>query len=60
MKNQMKKSHTPQNSSSSELCQAYGVVSSQIFKWKKALIEQGAEVFKNSTPSQSAESAEIE
>lgn len=30
-----------------ELCAEYGVVSSQIFKWKKALLDQGAEVFKN-------------
>lgn len=30
-----------------ELCAEYGVVSSQIFKWKKALLDQGADVFKN-------------
>lgn len=32
---------------SAELCAEYGVVSSQIFKWKKALLDQGANVFKN-------------
>tara|TARA_Y100000588_G_scaffold379525_1_gene461841 strand:- start:1452 stop:1745 length:294 start_codon:yes stop_codon:yes gene_type:complete len=31
----------------SELCQDYGVVSRQIFKWKKALLENGAAVFNN-------------
>jgi transposase len=30
-----------------ELCTEYGVVSSQIFKWKKALMDQGIDVFKN-------------
>jgi transposase-like protein len=43
-----------------ELCQEYGVVSSQIFKWKKALLDQGAEVFKNGVPTQSNENAQIE
>lgn len=43
-----------------ELCQEYGVVSSQIFKWKKALLDHGSEVFKNGTPTQSTESTEIE
>ena len=28
-----------------ELCQKYGVVSSQLFKWKKALSDRGAQVF---------------
>lgn len=43
-----------------ELCNEYGVVNSQIFKWKKALLEQGAEVFKNGTPTKSTENLEIE
>jgi transposase-like protein len=31
-----------------ELCEEYGGgVSSQIFKWKKALLDQGADVFKS-------------
>lgn len=28
-----------------DLCMEYGVVSSQVFKWKKALLEKGKEVF---------------
>lgn len=30
-----------------ELCSEYGVVNSQIFKWKKDLLEHGADVFKS-------------
>jgi transposase len=30
-----------------EMCQEYGVASSQIFKWKKDLIEHGCAIFKN-------------
>eukprot|EP01036_Dinobryon_divergens_P018386 gene18386-25045_t len=33
-----------------ELCSEYGIVSSQLFKWKKALVDQGAEVFKSGLP----------
>jgi transposase len=33
--------------STAELCQEYGIVSSQIFKWKKALLEHGHDIFKN-------------
>ena len=33
-----------------ELCHDFGIVSSQLYKWKKALLDNGAEVFKN-TPS---------
>lgn len=44
----------------SELCLEYGVVSSQIFKWKRAILERGKDVFKNGTPSQTTESAQIE
>lgn len=28
-----------------ELCQTYGVVSSQLFKWKRALLDHGADIF---------------
>ena len=41
-----------------ELSQEYGVVSSQIFKWKKALLEHGSKIFSKGTltkPSQDAE-----
>jgi len=73
MPNKMKKKpHSPEfkfkvaidairgDKTTAELSQEYSVVSSQIFKWKKALLEQGAEVFKNGTPTQSTESAQIE
>lgn len=30
-----------------ELCQEFGVVNSQIFKWKKALLEGGKQIFTN-------------
>ena len=30
-----------------ELCSEYGIVNSQIFKWKKDLLEQGADIFKS-------------
>jgi transposase len=43
-----------------ELCSEYGVVSSQIFKWKKALLEHGADVFKNGTPTKSTDHAELD
>jgi transposase-like protein len=43
-----------------ELCQDYGVVSSQIFKWKKALLDHGQDLFKNGTPTQSCEEGQIE
>ncbi len=43
-----------------ELCQEYGIVSSQIFKWKKALLEQGVEVFKSGRRDHTSESGEIE
>ena len=29
----------------SQLCQEFGVVSSQIYKWKKALLERGSSIF---------------
>lgn len=44
----------------SELCSEYGVVSSQIFKWKKALLDQGADVFKNGTSTRFNEQAELD
>ncbi|MBA8667997.1 transposase [Holosporaceae bacterium 'Namur'] len=36
----------------SQLCQEYVVVSSQIYKWKAALLEHGSEVFKNACTTQ--------
>jgi transposase-like protein len=43
----------------SELCQEFGVVSSQIFKWKKMVLDSGASVF-GQQKSAGAESQEIE
>ena len=43
-----------------ELCQEFGVVSSQIFKWKKALLAHGAEVFTKGLPSKSSQDQEVE
>jgi transposase len=37
------------NKTTAELCSEYSVVSSQIFKWKKALLEGGKQVFSNHT-----------
>jgi len=73
MKNNMKKKpHTPEfkfkvaieairgDKTTAELCQEFGVVSSQLFKWKKALLEHGSAVFKDGTPTQSTENSQIE
>lgn len=35
---------------SAELCQEYGITSSQLFSWKKALLAHGAQVFANGPP----------
>lgn len=44
----------------SELCQEYGVVSSQIFKWKKALLEHGNAIFSNGMPTRTSQDAELD
>jgi transposase-like protein len=33
----------------SQLCSEYGIVNSQIFKWKKMVLDQGVFVFKDSS-----------
>lgn len=43
-----------------ELCGEYGVVSSQIFKWKKALLDQGASVFKHGSSGKTDDQAAID
>jgi len=43
-----------------QLMQKYGVASSQIFKWKKELTEQGASIFQNGSQCQTSDSAEID
>ena len=45
---------------SAELCQKYGIVSSQLFKWKKALIERGSSVFKVGSSVNEGSSQEID
>jgi len=35
-----------------ELCQYFGIVNSQLHKWKKELLDNGAEVFKNTSSAQ--------
>lgn len=48
------------NQTTAELCQEYGVVSSQIYKWKKALLDQGSEIFEKGSAASLDSSAEIE
>ena len=43
-----------------ELCQMYGIISSQLFKWKKALVEGGAVVFNQKTSTTESTSVEID
>lgn len=43
-----------------ELCQQFGVVASQIFKWKRALLEHGAEIFSKGLPTKSAQDADLD
>jgi transposase len=43
-----------------ELCQEYGVVSSQIFQWKRALLEHGSEIFNKGTPTKAFQDAELD
>ncbi len=44
-----------------ELCQEYGIVSSQLFKWKKNLLERGEAVFEHgSSAAQGGETAQID
>jgi transposase-like protein len=43
-----------------ELCQEYGIVSSQLFKWRKTLLEGGEVVFKNGSGSKNNESEQID
>ncbi len=43
-----------------ELCQEFGIASSQLFSWRKALLEQGAEVFAKGVSTKSNQDAEVE
>ena len=35
-----------------ELCQEFGVVSSQVYKWKQSLAEHGSKIFDEAQPSE--------
>lgn len=43
-----------------ELCQEFGIVSSQLHKWKKSLLDRGSEVFKAHSSVSSADDGQIE
>ena len=43
-----------------ELCQEFGIVSSQLHKWKKMVLEQGANIFKDPGASPQSERTEID
>ena len=46
---------------SAELCQEFGIVNSQLHKWKKELLDNGAEVFlKNTSSAQISPSSDID
>jgi transposase len=73
MKNHMKKKpHSPEfkfkaaieairgEKTTAELCQQFGIVSSQLFKWKKEVLTNGQEIFKNGLPTKDQGQAEIE
>ena len=67
----MKKSYTPNtklkvalcaiknDKTITEICQEYSVANSQVYKWKKQLLESGASIFEH-TAKKPSESAEIE
>lgn len=42
-----------------EICQEFGVVSSQVYKWKNALLEQGTKLFDGTGGSEKALEKEI-
>ena len=43
-----------------QLCQEFGVVQSQIFRWKKQLLDEGAELFKREQKRTEDQDANIE
>lgn len=43
-----------------ELCQEFGIVSSQLHKWKKSLLDHGSEVFKNNSSVSSLDNGQVE
>src|SRR5262245_54559797 len=45
---------------SAELCHEFGIVNSQLHKWKNDLLENGAEVFKNTSNAQINPNSDID
>lgn len=43
-----------------ELCHEFSIVSSQLHKWKKLLVENGAEVFKNTSSAQLSANSDVD
>jgi transposase-like protein len=43
-----------------DLCQEFGIVSSQLHKWKKELLENGADVFKNTSSAQIISNSDVD
>jgi transposase-like protein len=43
-----------------ELCQEFGIANSQLHKWRKALLDNGAEVFKNTSSAQPSVHSDID
>jgi transposase len=43
-----------------ELCQEFGIVNSQLHKWKKELLDNGAEVFKNTSSAQIITNSDVD
>jgi transposase len=43
-----------------ELCQEFGIASSQLLTWRKALLEGGSAVFSKVLPDQDSHAAEVE
>ena len=43
-----------------DLCQEYAVVSSQIYKWRKDLLDNGSEIFSKGIPAKIDQEVEVE
>jgi transposase len=43
-----------------ELCQEFSIVNSQLHKWKKELLDNGAEVFKNTSSAQIITNSDVD
>lgn len=43
-----------------ELCQEFGIVSSQLYKWKKALLENGSDVFNSASSAKPSVNSDVD